>query len=347
MNKTISKKHGITILAAAMICATVFFVYLFFLVPARNSASAAIDNAEIVIQRASLTCDPKSDQAIALGNSQASLKGARVKFESGSLLDWNAYIEARNEAEKADDAAQTMVDEMKAVFDRALAALAQLDFDPAFAFYKQYPRTEEAEAALASAEFAINTRNDILSAGRAGLDLISVQKVSAFNTGYPKPEKPASVIEGTGNLLVDMAFRNITQLEYFVNHNKSSLEKISSTHERQKLRYMPEEIIASTAAVIGLMPNLYMPAEMQQLYTAMAEANQAAEEFDAFLSTTPNLDDSQIADLTTRLNELQLKLDEASSLLSTINAKYYRGSEASQAGYAAGARAAEKANGDN
>lgn len=347
MKSLLNKSRLVPIMVLVFILVAAISTYCYFFLSTRNSASAAIENAENIIQQAYLTCDPDSDQAVTLGNSHNSLVRAREKFESGSFLSINAYGEAKTDAEKAGDEAQTMIDEMRVNFDRALAAATQLDFERAFAFYRRYPRTQEAEVALASTEIALNTRNVFLGAGLPEQDLISVQKISEFNSSYPKPEKPASVIDGTGGLLVDMAHRNITQLEQFVSHNNSSLEKISATHEAQKLRYMPDELSSSTVAVTGLMPHLYMPIEMQQLFTTMTEANQVAEVIDAFLLDSPNLNDSQIAYLNTRLSELQVKLDEAKSLLETITSKYYKGSEASQAGYAAGLKAAESANNGN
>jgi hypothetical protein len=338
---TKGKIRGIAIAAAAVAIIGTISTYSYILISARSAAAEAIDSADSLIQKASLTCEPGSIEARELDQSQAMLADARGRFDSGSFLDRNAYVEAKDGADKADDSAQIILDEMQGVYDLALASIAQLDYDPAFAFYIRYPHTDEADYILRTASEAFGAKNDLVATGKTENYMITLQKTADFLTRYPKQEKPASVIEGAGNSLVDMAFRNITQLEHYVNYNRSSLEKISATHETQRFREFPDSIKTSTYTIVDLMPSLSMPPEMGQLYSTLADADRVTEDFKRYMDSYPGLNDSRVADLQSRLDDIKAKIEASKQLMAVIKRQYYAGSEAGQAGYAAGLNARE------
>lgn len=336
--RTISVLATITLTLVGLIA-----VYSIFLISSRNSASQAISKAESAISRAATACAPGSEDASTLNNSEVSLINARNTFNSGSFFKRGNYITARDEAEGAAVFPQSIIEMLEVDFRGSTEALKQQDFEKVFDFCKRYPHTDEASNILAEAETVLNLSFNPLSSILDESGLKTLEKVSRFNLLYPKSEKPKSVIDNTGNMLVDLAFRDLVTLESLAKQNRTGLEKMVSTGESQRFNSLPENLAETVNSTSGYMPNLNMPAEMNQLYSRLTEANKSAVEFKMTMETSPKmLDDSDIAQLTAINEKLVQQMGEAQSLLATIKAQYFTGSEDTQAGYMAGIKAAEK-----
>ncbi|MHB1361946.1 MAG: hypothetical protein ACYCW5_05025 [Thermoleophilia bacterium] len=349
MTNFLNNKRRLALLAATISIVGIAAVYSLLLFSARSSASDAIQQADTAINRAMTASTPGSEEAAALNRSETSLNNARDSFNSASFFHRSAYIDAGDEAATAAVAANSLLDRLATDFSDTTEALGQLNFEKAFEFYKKYPQTDEARTILASAETTLNASISPLSATVDNVGLETLDKIDRFNLSYPTAERPQSIIDGTGNLLVDFAFRNVATLGTIAEQNRAGLEKLVSTGQGQQFTSLPDNFVNSAKTISGYMPNLYMPPEMGMMFSALIEANTSAVEFKTTMTDASSrmMDENDVAILTGINQKLIDKMDEAQTHLSNIKAQGYTGSEAGQAGYAAGMKAAENAKANN
>lgn len=343
MKLKFSRKKLVLLIVAVCVAAALLSLFFFSVASARSSSSQAIEETSQNIDRALLASAPGSPEEAGLQASQAELAEARQLFDGGSIFSKGNYADAEAKAREADEYAQSILDRLADEYAAADKAMSGHDFVNAFAFCKKYPHTDEALLLLDRSEEMYFEAIAMLQLD-ADSDVKILEETRLFDSAYPIPEVPKSITDNTGDMLVDIAVDYVYGVDLRLTADKSNLKKIETSYDKHKVWPLPDDLNAATAKANADMAQLRMPAELQQLYALMTQMQQSAAEFNSD-SSSGLLYESQLARLDKLTSSLDQQTAEAKALIDTIKAKYYKGNEAAQQGFIAGARAGMKASG--
>ena len=310
------------------VSAGLFFVSAmlgWLLFSARNSAENSIEQAEAAITKAQPAEQAGSPVETDFNTAQTLLTQARDEFAAGSIFSRGSNNYSKELADEADGLAQKILDDLAQAYNDATNEVADQKYDKAFAFYKQYPATDEANELMGEVQGAFKL-SIYFNSTKIDESISTFEKIATFFSIYPAG-KPEIIVQQTGNYLVDAAFGNIADLETLYDQNAASANAMESSYAAQNFQTMPQNIPSSAMRIQQLLPGLYMPDEMQMLFGRLLEADNLALEYESILGPPGNklseADISNLVDLNQRMNA---KIAEAKSALDAVERKYYPGS---------------------
>ncbi len=185
---------------------------------ARSAAGAAIGSAQTIWNDAQLAVESGSSDLTTSQESAAALANAKSLFDSGYYVLADKYKAAQQEAEKAGNLAQGILDNVALLNEQAGAATSSDAIAIYFNLYTQYPRTVEGQGALEAAAQVL--QNDTYYT-----DIASIEAVATFVSDCPG-EVPESVYTFVKDRIASAAEASISTQNRVASNNVSWAKKM-------------------------------------------------------------------------------------------------------------------------
>ena len=241
-----------------------------------SKADSAIGKAETDLKKAKLATEPSTQEETELAKAVALLSEAKKLRNKASYIDLGPYKQANR---KADESAKTS----QIILTRVSDMLAEADqrdenepFDEYikgyFAVYEQYPRTQEANQALGSAEYSLQQEIE----GTLTLDKLTT--IALFNKLYPVDEKPDEAKQTARDEIIMLATTRIDDLKECHQIDQTWCNQLSvggktqgSTETEFQLQPIGNEEATEMQKIMEAMPDLAQESDSQRLASLLCE----------------------------------------------------------------------------
>jgi len=291
---------------------------------ARKKASDYIAQASATINKARPATSVGTWEQGQLVKARAALAEAKSSYDSGSFFNRSGYVRAKSHANASLGYSWSII---LRVDDRLNAAKAlsrpgsyQKAIDAFFGFYKLYPNTTEAQAALDGAESSL--LDDISSRSTvAQLGLIA-----NFEKRYPLANLPSRTTAKARSDLLEIARAHYESLKYLVAKNRGWVHDMMNN---RRASYDPASVYGwntrELSTALKLARNLRQPSAMRRLFSLLRDGDRCGEKIKAVFehpssetSTSRTFSSGQVSSIGSDTDEIAANLSQERKLIARL-----------------------------